>query len=90
MMAERCLLHQKKLELFKRWLAIKGYEIQPTKGNFEVLRAKRKTDTVIIFKKIDAKEHLSVQQKDYRLVRQFIRETKMKESERNDRQGKIG
>ena len=75
-MAERCLLHQNKLDLFKWWLTSKGYEIQATKGDYEVLRAKKGKDTVIIFKKDNAKEHLSVQQKDYRLMIQFIRETR--------------
>ena len=75
-MADRCLLHQNKLDLLKWWLSSKGYEIQPTKGMYEVLRAKNGKDTVIIFKKAGAKEHLSVQEKDYRLIRQFIRETK--------------
>ena len=75
-MAERCLLHQNKLDLLKWWLSSKGYKIQPTKGMYEVLRAKNGKDTVIIFEKAGAKEHLSVQEKDYRLIRQFIRETK--------------
>jgi hypothetical protein len=75
-MAERCLLHQNKLDLLKWWLTSKGYEIQATKGNYEVLRANKDKDTIIIFKKDNAKEHLSVQQKDHRLIRQFIRESK--------------
>ena len=75
-MAERCLLHQNKLDLLKQWLSSKGYEIQATKGDFEVLRAKKDKDTVIIFKQLDKKEHLTVQQKDHRLIRKFIRETK--------------
>lgn len=75
-MAERCLLHQNKLDLLKWWLSSRGYEIQATKGMYEVLRAKKGKDTVIIFKKAGAKEHLSVQQKDHNLIRQFIRETK--------------
>ena len=75
-MAERCLLHQNKLELLKWWLTTKGYEIQPTKGYFEVLRAKKDKDTIIIYRKIEIKEHLTVQQKDYKMIRQFIRETR--------------
>lgn len=75
-MAERCLLHKNKLDLLKWWLSSKEYEIQPTKGFFEVLRAKKGTDTVIIFRKSEIKEHLVVQQKDYKLIRQFIRETR--------------
>ena len=74
-MAERCLLHQNKLELFKWWLSSRGYEIQAVKGDCEVLRAKKDKETIIIFKKDRAKEHLTVQQKDYRLIRRFIRET---------------
>ena len=75
-MAERCLLHRNKLDLLKWWLSSKGYEIQPTKGAYEVLRANKGKDTVIIFKKDGAKEHLSVQQKDHTLIRRFIRETR--------------
>lgn len=75
-MAERCLLHQNKLDLFKWWLSSKGYEIQSPKGTYEVLRAKKGKNTVVLFKKDRAKEHLTVQDKDYSLVRQFIRETR--------------
>ena len=75
-MAERCLLHKNKLELLKWWLSSKGYEIQSTKDIYEVLRAKKGKETVIIYRKNEIKEHLTVQQKDYRLIRQFIRETK--------------
>ena len=80
-MAERCLLHQNKLDLLKWWLSSKEYEIQTPKGIYEVLRAKKGKDTVIIFKKDNAKEHLTVQQKDHRLIRQFIREIKEIEGE---------
>lgn len=82
-MAERCLLHKNKVELLKWWLSSKGYEIQQNKGIYEVLRAKKGKDTVVIFKKSDATEHLTVQQKDHRLIRQFINETK--EYKGNDR-----
>ena len=75
-MAERCLLSQNKLDLLKWWLSSKGYEIQATKGVYEVLRAKKDKNTVIIFKQFDKRVHLTVQQKDHRLIRQFIRETK--------------
>ena len=78
-MAERCLLHQSKLNLLKWWLSSRGYEIQATKGIYEVLRANKGKDTVIIFKKNGAKEHFSVQQKDHKLIRQFIRETREEE-----------
>ena len=75
-MAERCLLHKNKLEHFKWWLSSRGYAIQPVKGMYEVLRAKKDHDTVIVYERNKAKEHLTVQQKDYQLVRQFIQETR--------------
>ena len=74
-MAERCLLHKNKLDKLKQWLASKGYDILTPKGTYEVLRACKGKETVIIFEKIGAKEHLTVQQKDYKLIRQFIRES---------------
>ena len=78
-MAERCLLHKNKLYQFQVWLESKGYTLQPVKGLYEVLRAKKGKDTVIIYERNSAKEHLTVQQKDHWLVRQFIRESKEKE-----------
>lgn len=75
-MAERCLLHLNKLEPLKIWLTSSGYELQPTKGIYEVLRATKGEETAIIYRRSIVKEHLTVQQKDYKLIRQFIRETK--------------
>ena len=75
-MAERCLLHKNKIEPLKIWLTSFGYELHPTKGIYEVLRAKKGNDTIIIFKKDQAKEHLTVQQKDEKLIRKFIIATK--------------
>ena len=75
-MAERCILHKSKLNQFREWLFSKGYVIESTKGDYEVLRAKKGKNTVIIYEKLYAKEHLTVQQKDYNLVRQFLKETK--------------
>lgn len=83
-MAERCLLHQNKLDLLKWWLSAKGYEIQPVKGYYEVLRAKKGNDTVIVYKKHAAKEHLSVQDKDNALIRRFIRECKTIQNTQNN------
>jgi len=75
-MAERCLLHFNKLDLFKEFLTTKGYEIQDTKGIYEVLRAKKNKNTIIVFKKDEAKEHFSTQSKDYYLVKDFIKNYK--------------
>lgn len=51
----------------------KGYAIVETSNNpYEVLRAKKNKDTAIIYKKANAKEHLSVMEKDVQLVNEFL------------------
>ena len=73
-MSDRTLLHRNKLEMFKWWLTSIGYEIQNTKGGSEVLRAKKDSETVIIFQKQNAKEHLTVREQDLDLVKKFVRQ----------------
>lgn len=76
-MANRALLHINKLKDFEKWLEKQGYMILPTSKNpYEILRAKKGKDTVIIYQKGDSKEHLSIMNKDYPLIRKFIRESK--------------
>lgn len=71
-MAERNFLHIKHLDEFRDYLASRGYLAVPLSRNeYEVLRMKRNKDTVIVFKKNGAKEHLSVMNKDIHHVRCF-------------------
>lgn len=78
-MANRALLHINKLKDFEKWLEKQGYMILPTSKNpYEVLRAKKDKDTVIIYQKGDSKEHLSIMDKDYTLIHKFITESKSK------------
>lgn len=78
-MANRALLHINKLKDFEKWLEKQGYMILPTSKNpYEVLRAKKDKDTVIIYQKGDSKEHLSIMDKDYPLIHKFITESKPK------------
>lgn len=73
-MATRNILHISKLQEFEDFLETKGYMIVATSKNpFEVLRAQKDGDTVIVYQKKDAKEHLSTMDKDYHLVREFIK-----------------
>ena len=73
-MATRNILHISKLQEFEDFLETKGYMIIATSKNpYEVLRAQKDGDTVIVYQKKDAKEHLSTMDKDYRLVREFIK-----------------
>ena len=78
-MAIRALLHMNKLKDFESWLEKQGYMILPTSKNpYEILRAKKDKDTVIIYQKGDSKEHLSIMDKDYPLIHKFITESKSK------------
>lgn len=40
-MANRHTLHKNKLKAFKDWLISDGWEIEDTKGFYEILRAKK-------------------------------------------------
>lgn len=78
-MANRALLHMNKLKDFESWLEKQGYMILPTSKNpYEILRAKKGKDTVIIYRKGDSKEHLSIMDKDYDLIHKFMMESKLK------------
>ena len=73
-MATRNILHVSKLQEFENFLETRGYMIVATSKNpYEILRAQKDGDTVIVYKKKDAKEHLSTMDKDYPLVREFIK-----------------
>lgn len=73
-MATRNILHISKLQEFEDFLETKGYMIVATSKNpYEVLRAQKDGDTVIVYQKKDAKEYLSTMDKDYHLVREFIK-----------------
>ena len=73
-MATRSILHISKLQEFEDFLETKGYMIIATSKNpYEVLRAQKDGDTVIVYKKSGAKEHLSTMDKDYHLVREFVK-----------------
>lgn len=81
-MATRSILHISKLREFEDFLERKGYMILATSKNpYEVLRAKKDSDTVIVYQKKDSKEHLSTMDKDYHLVREFIKSQKNNEKQ---------
>ena len=73
-MADRRTLAISNLEDFKKWLINKGYTIEQTKGCYEVLRARKLKNLVIIYKKSNSTVHCSVQDKDIKLIKMFIKE----------------
>lgn len=73
-MATRNILHRSKLESFKNYLKSKGWVIQDPKGLYEVLRAVnpevQKRPLIIYNGK--SKEHFSIDDRDFSIVRDFI------------------
>lgn len=77
-MANRYTLHKNSLEDFQKWLVADGWEIEKSKGIFEVLRARKagRPQPLIVYTKADAKEHLTVMSRDIGVVRAFLRAKK--------------
>lgn len=77
-MANRQTLHIKHLEEFKVWLIKDGWKIEEPKGFYEVLRARKEKRQfpLIVYKKDAAKQHLSLMERDMRVVRAFLKERK--------------
>lgn len=77
-MANRHTLHISKLDSFKEWLAKDGWEIEEPKGVWEVLRARKfgRNNPLIVYRKADAKEHLSLMDRDSGVVGAFLRDCK--------------
>lgn len=77
-MANRYTLHKNSLEDFQNWLVADGWEIEKPKGTYEVLRARKagRSQPLIVYAKADAKEHLTVMDRDFEIVRAFFRDKK--------------
>lgn len=77
-MACRNILHRSNLDDFKDYLITKGWVMQDTKGVYEVLRAinpeVQKRPLIIYDGK--SKEHLSVDDRDFGIVRDYINNRK--------------
>lgn len=81
-MANRHTLHVNKLEVFKEWLIKDGWEIEEPRGCYEVLRARKQSrrNPLIVYRKADVKEHLSLMDRDSGVVRAFLRDHKQQMS----------
>lgn len=77
-MANRHTLHINKLEDFKKWLIKDGWEMETPKGLYEVLRARKygRNNPLIVYGKADAKEHLSIMDRDSGVIGAFLRDYK--------------
>ena len=73
-MTNRNLLHKSKLEQFKNWLSLNGYEWREGKGYFQVIQIKSRTHGwLAIHSKLDC-DHFTVPSAHKRLVQKFIAE----------------
>ena len=75
-MANRSLLHRSKVEDFKSWLQEDGWQIEQTKGIYEIVRATKGTRKPLIVYTRDnkGKEYITVQERDVPVVRAYIRD----------------
>lgn len=74
-MAVRYMLHHSHIELLKKWLINDGWIIQQTKGFYEVLRAtKDGKRPLIVYTKLNAKEHYSIDERDIGIIKAFMRD----------------
>lgn len=74
-MAERGTLHKNKLADFKQWLEDEGWQHEPCKGDYEVIRARKDKRIVLIFDN-HRSTHLSYANTANDVVRGFIRSRK--------------
>ena len=74
-MAIRSILHHSHIEPLKKWLINDEWTIQNTKGFYEVLRAtKDGKRPLIVYTKLNAKEHYSIDERNMSIIRAFIRD----------------
>lgn len=77
-MANRHRLHISKLQEFEQWLLEDGWTIEKPKGVYEVLRARKpgRQNPLIVYQKANAKEHLSVMDRDVGVIGAYLKESK--------------
>jgi len=77
MSRSRCTLHKSKLNEFRDWLIQRGWKEAKPKGDYEVLRMRWKREPpLLIYDRLESKEHYTTYDIGETLVRQWIRERK--------------
>ena len=79
-MANRHTLQFKHLEEFTEWLESEGWEICESKGYYQILVARKtgRKHPLILYGKLEIKEHLTVRDMDVPVVRAFFRSRRKK------------
>ena len=75
-MRARDLLHKTHIHEFRAWLEDRGYIFEIPKGDYEVLRMRHENDQhpLLVYKRDDMPEHLTVHGVAYRMAKMFYRE----------------
>lgn len=81
MARDRGLLTKDRLEEFATWAVARGYQREPVKGNYEVLRLRKKGDPPITVWARGGEthpnpHHVTVYGAGLKLAKKFIRDTK--------------
>lgn len=81
-MPNRHSLHKIHLEELKTWLLQDLWIIEPAKGEFEVLRARKSGGRrmIILYDRLESKEHYTIRDKDWPVIAAFLRDRKRQES----------
>lgn len=76
-MADRHTFHFNHLEPFKKWLDKNKWEFKPP-SHYEVLKATKNKDWIIIYKKLEAKEHYTLTERSIYFVNKWFNELKIR------------
>ena len=74
----RNLLALTKLVDFAAWAVCQGYRVEPTKGTYEVLRLRKKSESPVLYFRRDKGEHATSYGEGTALVQQWINSRKAK------------
>lgn len=79
MSRSRSTLHKNKLEDFREYLKFRGFVLEPTKGDFEVIRARHPLgkEPLIIHGRTAGGDHLTAWGVGLTLTKQYLRDKRI-------------
>lgn len=82
MARSRCTLHKTKLAEFKAFCEKRGWQAEPIKGGYEVLRMRHseRKDPLIVYDRNSAPEHYTTWGESARMVTALLRQRKKEKS----------
>ena len=75
-MPNKHLLHKNSKDDFIAWLVKDGWEIEEPKGEWEAIMAKKPKRRIIVYNRLEMKEHLTVRDCDTGVVRAYFKDKK--------------